>query len=163
MYHVLLDGRARDLSIVEDLQSLETLAGGDVSQTVVGDLHTAVQLQDRQVLRDGRARTQAADALVRDPATVRHALHATHDNTPTSPPGSEEHPYTLELVIEPLQIIHSPCSFKIPIAFYHSYFVPTLPTISQHFSLVPIFLFYIVRVYWLFCCSVVVSPPHGIY
>jgi len=36
--------------------------------------------------------------------------------TPTSPPDSEEHPYTLDLVIEPLQIIHPPCSFKIPIA-----------------------------------------------
>jgi len=70
--------------------------------------------------------------------------------------------HTLDLVIEPLQIIHSPCSFKIPTAFYHSYFVPTLPTISQHFSLLPIFLFCIVWVYWLFCCSVVVSPLDGI-
>jgi len=56
--------------------------------------------------------------------------------TPTSPLSSEEHPYTLDLVIEPTvnksfkKDIHPPCCFKIPIDLYHCYFISTLPTIS---------------------------------
>jgi len=46
-----------------------------VGETFVGDLHTAVQLQYREVLGDRRARTQAAHTLVSDPTTVRHTLH----------------------------------------------------------------------------------------
>ena len=53
--------------------------------------------------------------------------------SPTSPPGSEEHPYNIDQL---LLIIHLLCSFKTSIALYHSYFVSTLRTISYHFSLV---------------------------
>jgi len=76
-YHVVFDGGASNLSIVEHFQPLEVLAGGDVCQTLVRDLHTTVQLQHGQVLRDGRTATEAANTLVSDPTTVRHTLHTT--------------------------------------------------------------------------------------
>jgi len=71
----VFNGWAGDLAIVKDLESLETLTGGDVSQTLVSDLHTAVELQHRQVLTDRCACTQASNTFVCDPATVGHALH----------------------------------------------------------------------------------------
>ena len=75
--HIVFNSRARDLAIIKDFESLKTMAGGDVCQTVVGDLHAAVKLQHRQVVRDGRACTQASHAFVCDPTAVGHALHNT--------------------------------------------------------------------------------------
>jgi len=77
--HIVFNSRARDLAIIKDFESLKTMAGGDVCQTVVGDLHAAVELQHRQVVRDGRACTQASHAFVCDPTAVGHALHNTRD------------------------------------------------------------------------------------
>ena len=79
-HHVVLDGWACDLAIVEHFKSLETMTGCDVCEAFVCDLHTAVQLQDCQVLRNRCAGTQAANTFVRDAATIRHAL-LTHANT----------------------------------------------------------------------------------
>ena len=79
--HVVLDGGACDLAVVEDLEPLQATAGGDVFQTLVGDLHAAVQLQYGQVVGDCRARAQASHAVVRYPPAVRHTLYVQHTHT----------------------------------------------------------------------------------
>ena len=63
--------------------------------------------------------------------------------TPTSPPGSEEHLYILDLAIKPTVTNHScTVSFKISIVLYHS-------LLYTHF--IPSILVFAV----LLCCSVV--------
>jgi len=42
----------------------------DMSEAIIRDLHTTVQLQHRQVVHDGRAGTQATDTFVSDTATI---------------------------------------------------------------------------------------------
>ena len=79
--HVVLDGGACDLAVVEDLEPLQATAGGDVFQTLVGDLHAAVQLQYGQVVGDCRARAQASHAVVRYPPAIRHTLYVQHTHT----------------------------------------------------------------------------------
>jgi len=73
--HIVFNSGARDLAVVEDFEPLQTMTGGDVGQTLVGNLHAAVELEHGQVVSDGAARTQAPHTLVRDSTTVGHTLH----------------------------------------------------------------------------------------
>jgi len=73
--HIVFNSGARDLAVVEDFESLQTMASGDVAETFISDLHTAVQLQHGQVVGDGSARAQAPHALIRDTTAIGHALH----------------------------------------------------------------------------------------